>query len=407
MAAWAGMFAGARAALAGIGLVTATRVYLDYNATTPLHPRAREAFVRALDVDGNASSVHAEGRQARDVVEAARDAVAGLVGGVPAGVTFTSGATEALNLALSPAFGRSGEPCETLFLPAGEHPAVLQGHRFPEDATVTLPSLADGTLDLAALSVALARHAGQRPLLALQAANNETGVIQPVAAAAELVHAAGGLLVCDAVQAVGRIPCDFATLGADAIVLSAHKFGGPKGAGALCLAPGLDVALPLVRGGGQERGRRAGTENVAAIAGLGAAAELVAQLRADMPRLAGLRTAAEALVRRVAPDAVLFGAAAPRLANTSCFAVPGLEAQLLLMGLDMEGVAVSSGAACSSGKVRRSHVLEAMGVGADLGRGAIRISFGWDSTPTDVEAFGAALERVVRQVQARRLSRAA
>jgi cysteine desulfurase len=232
-------------------------------------------------------------------------------------------------------------------------------------------------------------------------------VIQPHAAAAELVHAAQGFMVCDAVQAVGRISCDFDSLGADAIVLSGHKFGGPKGAGALCLRSGFDIADPLLRGGGQERGRRAGTENVAAIAGLGAAAQRVTELRGDMPRLAKLRAEAEAWVRQVAPDAVMFGATAPRLSSTSCFAVPGLEAQLLLMGLDMEGVAVSSGAACSSGKVRRSHVLEAMGVGADLSKGAIRVSFGWKSAAADVEAFGAAFDRVVRQIQARRLSRAA
>ena len=387
----------------------ALRVYLDYNATAPLHPAAREAMCAAFDLCGNASSVHAEGRTARAMIEAARAEVAAFAGVAPKNIVFTSGGTEALNLALTPLVETSSDkakPFDLLVASAGEHPAVLAGHRFAA-AQLELAGLTPrGVLDIAALGEALerARAAGRRVMLALQAANNETGVIQPVAAAAEMIHAAGGLLVCDAVQAAGRIACDLGSLGADAIVFSAHKFGGPKGAGALCFrSDSYHIREALLRGGGQERGLRAGTENVAAIAGMAAA------LCGSKGPGNGANFRHGALAGRVGggnfarrAGAVFFGAGAERLPNTSCFALPRIEAHVLLIALDMEGIAVSSGSACSSGKVKRSHVLSAMGVDPDLARGAIRVSLGWNSRREDCISFVQALAKTVRTIRARR-----
>lgn len=388
-----------------------SRAYLDHNATTPLRPAAREAMLAALAQCGNASSVHHEGQAARAQLESAREVIAGFVKTQPKNVYFTSGATEALNLVLTPELELDGikAPFDVLLVSAGEHVCVLQGHRFPTAAMEKLPLTADGILDLAALDAALARHAGRRVLLALQAANNETGVIQPVAEAAARVHAVGGALVCDAVQAAGKAACDFPALGADVLVLSAHKIGGPQGAGALCFAKGRHHILNgLIRGGGQERGLRAGTENVAAIAGFAAAVEAVAQAgTAEMVRLAGLRDRLERDIRAVTPEVVVFGAGAPRLPNTANFAVPGVGAEVLLMALDLEGVAVSSGSACSSGKVKRSHVLEAMGVPPALAEGAIRVSLGWNSEEDDVERFRVAFTRAVETLKAKRVKPAA
>ncbi|WOJ88857.1 cysteine desulfurase family protein [Methylocapsa polymorpha] len=383
------------------------RAYLDHNATTPLHPAAREAMCAAFDLRGNASSVHAEGRAARLMIEEARAELAAFVNAPAGNVVFTSGGTEALNLALTPHMQAGGAKAglfDVLLAGAGEHAAVLAGHRFPA-ATVELIDLTrDGLFDLEALDRALLRHTGRRVMLALQAANNETGVIQPVAAAAERVHAIGGALVCDAVQAVGKIDCDIARLGADAMVVSAHKFGGPQGVGGLCFASKAShIEEALVRGGGQERGLRAGTENAAGIVGMAAAIRAARTRREqEAAALANWRDRLEADIARAVPGAVFFGAGCARLPNTSCFAVPGIEAQVLLMCLDMEGVAVSSGSACSSGKVKRSHVLAAMGVEPDLARGAIRVSLGWDSRVEDCVMFIRALETAVGVIKARR-----
>ena len=382
-----------------------SRVYLDYNATAPLRPEARSATLEALDVLGNPSSIHAEGRRARAIVEEARRAVAALAGVEPRGVVFVSGGTEAANLALTPAIQapeRKG-PLTRLILSAGEHPCVLRGHRFAPEATAIAPLQADGRLDLDALVELLARGEGG-PLLTLQGANNETGVLQPVAEAAALVHAAGGIVVCDAVQLPGRIDLAAATSGADFLFLSAHKFGGPKGAGAL-IAPrsDLSIAAPLLRGGGQERGARAGTENVAAIAGLGAAARLAAaEAATEATRLAALRDRLAQAVRETAPEAVVFGASAPRLPNTLAFAAPGVAAATLLIALDLSGVAVSSGSACSSGKVTPSHVLAAMGIEPELAAGAIRVSFGWASRDEDVDRFVVAFGEALAGLRRRR-----
>ncbi len=385
-----------------------TRVYLDHNATAPLHPAAREAMCAAFELCGNASSVHAEGRTARATIEAARAELAAFAGVAPKDIVFTSGGTEALNLALTPSIETPYErtPFDLLVASAGEHPAVLAGHRFAA-AQLELASLTPrGVLNIEALGATLARvsAAGRRVMLALQAANNETGVIQPVAAAAKMIHAAGGFLVCDAVQAVGRIDCDIGSLGADAIVLSAHKFGGPKGAGALCFrSNSYHIKEALLRGGGQERGLRAGTENVAGIAGMAAALRAAnVRLREEAATLSVWRDELEAEISRIAPEAVFFGAGAERLPNTSCFALPGIEAHVLLIALDMEGIAVSSGSACSSGKVKRSHVLTAMGVEPDVARGAIRVSLGWNSRREDCISFVKALERTIRTIRARR-----
>lgn len=375
-----------------------SRAYLDHNATAPLRGPARAKMLDALRAAGNPSSVHAEGRAARALVEAAREKIAALVGGRARNVIFTSGATEALNLALSAHWrGPHGAPAR-LLLGATEHVAALDGHGFGDKAG-SLPVDGNGVLDLAALDAALS-HAGSPVLLCLQAANNETGVLQPVAAAAEKVHAAGGLVVCDAVQAAGRIPCTFETTGADMLVISSHKIGGPQGAGALVLR---DAALhcdrPLIRGGGQERGLRAGTENVAAIAGFGAAVEEALSHAADeAAHVAALRDRLESELLGLAPSATIFGATAPRLPNTCAFAISGLSAETALMAFDLAGVALSSGSACSSGKVKRSHVLAAMGAPDDLARGALRASLGWSSTEAHVAAFTVALGDILARI---------
>ncbi len=384
------------------------RIYLDYNATAPLRPSVRARMIEMLGVTGNPSSVHAEGRAARAAVEEARADVARLVDVRPEAVTFTSGATEAAGLALTPDLRPADErdPTTRLIVSAVEHPAILQGNRFPAGASETVPVRADGGLDLAALEACLDRQPG-RAVLALQAANGETGVVQPVAAAAALVHARGGLLVCDAVQAAGRLDCRAASLGADVIIVSAHKLGGPQGVGAMIAArSGLRFGAPMVRGGGQERGLRGGTENVGAIAGFGVAARMVADL-ADMPRVASLRDRLESGLRDAAPGVVIFGQGAPRLPNTTAFAVPGIASDTLLIALDLAGLAVSTGSACSSGKVSRSHVLEAMGVNTHLGTGMIRVSLGWASTAAHVDRFVEALAQTLQRLALRGMRSAA
>jgi cysteine desulfurase len=361
-------------------------------------------MVEALAQIGNPSSVHAEGRAARGLVERARESIAGCLGVPTKQVVFTCGGTEAANLALTPQLERGGvRRFDRLFVAASEHACVLKGHRFAPEHVTPLPVHGDGRLDLAALAANLANVADQKVLLALQLANNETGVVQPVSEAARLVHAQGGIVVCDAVQGLGRVPIDLAALGADILLFSAHKFGGPKGAGAVVFAsPSVHINDRLIRGGGQERGLRAGTENVAAIAGFGAACASLSEEKGEAMRLADLRDGLDGHIRAIVPEATIFGLAAPRLPNTTSFAVPGFTAETLLIGLDLEGIAVSTGAACSSGKVLRSHVLDAMGIVPDLATGAIRLSLGWSSTATDVAGFAAAFAKVIRTREARR-----
>jgi cysteine desulfurase len=372
------------------------RVYLDWNATAPLHPAARDAVAAALDDCGNPSSVHAEGRAARRIVERAREQVACLVGAEPRDVTFTSGGTEANMLALTPQIGtdRGAAPRDVLLVSAVEHPSVLAGGRFPRDAVEQLPVTPEGQLDLSALAQRLSAMNGvgrTRPLVSVMLANNETGVVQPVRDVSRMVHEAGGLLHVDAVQAAGRIPLDINALGADLLSLSAHKMGGPKGAGALIRRSDLSVA-PLVTGGGQERGWRAGTENVPAIAGFGAAtAALQDRLASDATRMRDLRDRLEAgVVRRATPHATIFGASVERLPNTTLVGLAGVKAETAVIAFDLDGIAVSSGAACSSGKVQPSHVLAAMGVTPELARSAVRVSLGPRTTESEVDRFIAA-----------------
>jgi cysteine desulfurase len=327
------------------------------------------------------------------MVEDARERVAGLVGTEARNVTFTSGATEANMLALTPVIEVGGrkQPRDRVFISAIEHPSVRSGGRFAADQVEELPVTARGLVDLVALKHLLTNC--ERPLVSVMLANNETGVVQPIAEIACIVHAASGVLHVDAVQAPGRIPFDITTLGADLLSLSSHKLGGPQGAGALVRSGDIHITEPLIKGGGQERGQRAGTENVAAIAGFGAAAAAAKQT--DGARMAALREQVEAGIKAVSPQAVFFGADAPRLPNTSLFTVPGLKAETAIIAFDLNGIAVSSGSACSSGKVQASHVLAAMGVEPDLARGAVRISLGWSTTEADIERLINAWNTVV------------
>jgi cysteine desulfurase len=357
-----------------------------------MREEAKAAFAAAMSLAGNPSSVHAEGRAARALIEVAREEVAALVGTLAGNVFFTSSGTEANMLALTPAIETADEkrPRTRLFISAIEHVSVQSGGRFPRDAIGEMPVGPDGRLDLVALAGAIANT--PRPLVSLMLANNETGIVQPVADAAAIVHKAGGLLHVDAVQAVGRIACDMTALGADLLTLSAHKIGGAKGVGALVRArEDIHFPEPLLRGGGQERGLRAGTENVAGIAAFGAAAA-VARVRreSESAHMAALRNRMEAGLLAIAPDAVVFGrdaAGVDRLPNTTLFTLAGIKAETAVIAFDLEGVAVSSGAACSSGKVQPSHVLAAMGVSRALLRGAVRVSLGWSTTEPDIEKF--------------------
>ena len=368
------------------------RSYLDHNATSPLRPEARDAMMAAMACAGNPSSIHAEGREARDLIENARETVARLFQVKPQAVTFTSCGTEAANWLLQAWDGYR------LAVSAVEHPCVLKGHRFPEEDVGVVPVSSNGVVDLEKLEKALTSPA----LVALQAANNETGVIQPLSDVASLTKIKNGFVVCDAVQAVGRIPLrDFS--GADALFFSAHKFGGPKGVGAVVWQSAGPEPAPLIRGGGQESRRRSGTENVAGIAGLAAALDAADKEQVIWKSQAeALQLRLEQGLRAIAPDAVIFGEGADRLPNTTCFAIPGKSAESLLIAFDLEGIAVSSGSACSSGKVERSHVLAAMGISPGLSEGAIRVSTGWNTEEADIERFLAALSKICRGREVRR-----
>jgi cysteine desulfurase len=360
------------------------RVYLDWNATTPLRPEARAAMAAAWDFCGNPSSVHAEGRQARRLVEEARAGVADAIGALPRNLVFTSGGTEANALALMPGLRRgSGLPVERLLVSAIEHASVLAGGRFPAEAIGTIGVTSAGLLDLDWLRATV--EGGPPALMSVMLANNETGAVQPVAAVAEIVHAAGGLLHVDAIQAFGKIPFDINVLTADLVTVSGHKIGGPKGVGAVALAEGARGLEPWLRGGGQELGHRAGTENVAGIAGFGAAAKVaIATRNSDAVRLESLRNRLESGLRETR-GAIVFSENAPRLPNTTLFTVPGLKAETAVIGFDLEGIAVSSGSACSSGKVQPSHVLKAMGFGPEIAQGAVRLSLGWSTSSGDID----------------------
>lgn len=366
---------------------------MDANASEPLRPEARAAFVNALDIIGNPSSIHAAGRVARRLMEDARETIARCFGGTASELIFTSGGTEADALAVH-ALGMQRH----VLIGSTEHDAI----RAAAPDALIVPVDAQGVVDLAALNEILMER---KPplLLCLMLANNETGTIQPVTEAAALCRQHGAVMHVDAVQAAGRIDVNLAALGVHSIAVSSHKLGGPAGAGALLLAPDAPHIVPLIRGGGQERGRRGGTPPVAAIAGFAAAAE-VACAHPDRPDLAAMRDAAERSA--IACGAVVCGGAAPRLGNTTSLALPGVRADAQVIALDLEGVAVSAGAACSSGKVTASHVLAAMGLGRLAGE-AIRISLPWNATMADVEAFTAAYARMAARLRPALVSRVA
>lgn len=359
------------------------RVYLDWNATTPLRPEARAAMLAAMDTLGNPSSVHAEGRQTRRLVETARAAVAAAVGAEPRQVVFTSGGTEANVTALVPGQSRKGgAPVKRLIVSAVEHPSVMAGGRFPVEAVAVLPVDGEGVVDLARLAAMLAE--GPPALVSVMLANNETGVLQPIAEISQAIHEVQGLMHVDAVQALGKIYIDINALNVDLLSVSAHKIGGPKGVGALVIGDAVTGAAPLLQGGGQELSRRAGTENVVGIAGFGAAVEAAMAGLPGMAEVERLCRQLEAGLRE-RNDVVVFGAGVPRLPNTILFGAPGLRAETAVIGFDLEGIAVSSGSACSSGKAQPSHVIEAMGYGPDLTRSAIRLSLGWSTTAEEVD----------------------
>ena len=387
--------------------MSASRIYLDHNATSPLRAEARTAMLDAFSAPANPSSIHQEGRKARSLIETARDEIARFAGASARDVVFTSGGTEALNLALTPGLVTDGDkqPFSHLLMSGIEHAAVREGARSDKDKIEIIPVDRNGLVDLDWIAARLKTISaeGGRVLVAVQAANNETGVIEPIAALSQLVHAERGLLLSDAVQVAGKLPLDQITAGADIIALSAHKIGGPQGIGALVLkSGGISIANKLLRGGGQERGARAGTENVAGIAGFAAAAKIAsAHLADETKRLMELRDATESHLKRIAPDCLIFSKAVSRLPNTIAFAVPGLSAETALMAFDLEGAAISSGSACSSGKVRQSHVLAAMGIDPDVARGALRVSFGYTSNEADMIRFIEIFERVIGQLHTR------
>ncbi len=359
--------------------------YLDYNATAPAKPGVAEAVAAAVTLGGNASSVHARGRAARQLIETARAKVAAAVGARPADIVFASGGTEANQLALT----GTGRP--HLLASAIEHPSVM-AYCQPENR---LRVDASGRLDLTDLEHRLA-GGGADTLISVMLANNETGVIQPVAEAAAIAHAAGALFHCDAVQGLGKLPLDLADLGADLVTVSAHKIGGPAGVGALILRPGLAIAANR-DAGGQEQGRRPGTENLAGIAGFGAALDHLEASLADRSRQQALRSRLEAAL---GDAAIVFGLDTQRLAGTVCLAMPGVPAETQVMAFDLAGFCVSSGSACSSGKVQTSPVLAAMGVTPDLAGAAIRISFGMETTEAEIDTFASAWKQLYDRKQA-------
>jgi cysteine desulfurase len=377
--------------------MAAPRAYLDYNASAPLLPEARAAMLAALDVTANPSSVHSEGRAARRIIEEARRDIAALVNAKAEHVVFTSGATEAAATLLSPDWrmGRGAIRMSRLYVCEADHPCLLAGGSFAPDSVTRIGVDAQGVMDLADLKAALDSHDRNEglALVAVHAANNETGVVQPFGRIAALVKAAGGVLLLDAVQAAGRIPLDITAGCADFLILSSHKIGGPKGVGAIVGASDLMMPKPLIAGGGQEKGHRAGTENLPGIAGFGAAARHAAENPGRIGAVRAMRDGIEDLILTVAPDAQIFGRTTERLANTVFFAIPGIKAETAQIAFDLAGVALSAGSACSSGRVGPSHVLKAMGY-ADT-EGALRVSIGQATTEAEIARFGAALSELL------------
>ncbi|MFZ0847830.1 MAG: aminotransferase class V-fold PLP-dependent enzyme [Hyphomicrobiaceae bacterium] len=393
--------------------MTRPRTYLDWNATAPLRAEARAAMLATLDGVGNASSPHAEGRRARALIEGAREKVAACFGADPRHVYFTSGATEAANWLLSPNIARAAKstPLAVLLVGATEHACVLEGHRFPAPRVERIPVTSDGLSDLVWLDRRLAELTAQygpgATMVALQAANNETGVLQPLQRVGGLLQAYGAIWLCDAVQAAARVSLQVQAIGHGALFISGHKLGGPMGVGAVVFANDELAPEALLRGGGQERRRRSGTENIAAIAGLAAAlTAAISEQQEVAARAQGLQRRFEAGLRNLRADAVVFAEAAPRLANTTCFALPGRAAETALIALDLDGVAVSSGSACSSGKVAGSHVLAAMQVAPTLVGAALRVSSGRATAEAEIDLCLGALQRIEQGHAKRKLKSA-
>ena len=376
--------------------MTSAFAYLDHNAGAPAAPEVVRAMAEALALGGNPSSVHRAGRLARRLVEDGRAALAEMLCVLPSEVVFTSGGTEANHLALHGPVAAGA--VDRLIVSAVEHASLLQAALALGVAVEVLPVDGLGLVDLTALEACLA--AGGRMLVSVMLANNETGVIQPIAEMARLVHAAGGLIHTDAAQAPGRLAVDAGVLGADLISLSAHKMGGPAGIGALVVRDGVPFVTDRV-GGGQEKGRRAGTENLAGIAGFGVAALGVPARLAKAGDIARRRDALEVRVRNLVPDVVIHGSGAPRLCNTTCFGVAGVAAETQVIALDLAGVLVSAGSACSSGKVQPSPVLHAMGLGPEHAGSAIRLSLGPETGEGEIERFLAAWSEFILRVPSR------
>jgi cysteine desulfurase len=357
------------------------RSYLDHNATSPLRPSVKAAMSAAMDVDGNASSVHREGRHARQLLDDSREVIARSIGVLAPMISFTSGGSEANNFAIKSA------PVERLLLSAIEHPAAIEAAKAVHKPAEFIPVTPQGVVNLDALAKLLE---GSKALVSVMLANNETGVVQPIREIVELAQAHGALVHTDAVQAMGKIPVNFGLLGVDMMTLAAHKVGGPTGIGALVVRDGLPLE-PLIHGGGQELRRRAGTENLVGIAGFASVSQ---------EKNIGISVLRDELESRL-EGAMIFGKGTDRLPNTTYFAMPGLSAETLLMNFDLEGIAVSSGSACSSGKVTKSHVLTAMGVSPELARGAIRISLGWNTTHENIEHFISVWRKLLARHQAK------
>lgn len=388
-----------------------TRTYLDYNASAPLLGCARDSMVEILDKKGNASSVHFEGREARKEIERARIFLADLVQASAANIIFTSGATEAANHVLSPMIRAGGQPLHIskLYISATEHPCVLSGGRFDKESLEIIPVLETGVVDLNALKAFLDAHdySAGAALVAVQYANSETGIIQPLSEISELVHAYDGFFFVDAVQGLGKEAFTLEETGADFLIVSSHKIGGPQGVGAIVLRDGALSPQPLLTGGGQENYHRGGTENVAAIAGFGSACNWHHKNMTKRDKISTLRDSIEEGIRTISHEMgnviaapVFFGADQHRLANTSCFAVPGIKAETALMGMDLEHISISSGSACSSGKVKRSHVLDAMGVKPQEMEGALRVSLGWETEQKDADHFLSAWNKIIGRMAA-------
>ncbi len=368
---------------------TKKSVYLDHNATTPVRPEAIAAITDALTLEGNPSSIHAAGRAAKAVMEKARDQIAIATGASAAEVVFTSGGTEANGATLK------GSGAKYLVVSATEHDSIISGAEATGLPVHVVPVNGAGLLDLGVLKAVLARE-GAGGLVSVMLANNETGVVQPIRTIADIARDHGAKVHCDAVQALGKIQVDVTALGVDYLSVSAHKIGGPKGVGALIVRAGLDIA-PLVTGGGQEKGRRSGTENLIGIAGFGAAASVVDASLQHMHSLKTLRDAMEAKLLAIAPQAVVFGQDADRLPNTTCIGMPGVRNELQVMAFDLEGLCISAGSACSSGKVASSHVLAAMHVDDAIGGNAIRISLGWNTQSAEVDKMVKAWEEIYQR----------